>query len=164
MSDDVDAKLDAIFNARAERIAENKRVKLEAEQKQEKSLQDFLELQASVMRPTLNALAQKLTDRGLESRVFETQDGQKKGNEVLPASIGIKFLHRQVLKFRDGEDAPYLTLTLDKSVNRVLFHFSTFSPGRKDGNSGVATMADFASVTANLINNEALKIVEAIYK
>jgi hypothetical protein len=164
MSDDLDAKLDAIFNARAERIAEAKRVRQEAEQKQERSLEAFLDLKCSVIRPTLDALAHNLTDRGLESRVFEVADGQPKGNEVLPASIGIKFLHHQILQIRDGEDAPHLTLTLDKALRRVVFHFSNVFPGRKNGEEGVATIVDFDSVTATLINDEALKVIGAIHK
>lgn len=164
MSDDLNAKLDAIFDARAKRIAEAKRVRLETEQKLERSLEAFLNLKTSVIRPTLDALAHNLKDRGLESRVFEVEDGQQKGNEVLPASIGIKFLHHQLLELRGGEDAPYLILTLDKAASRVLFHFSNFFPGRKDGESGVATIVGFDSVTAELINDEALKVLAVIHK
>lgn len=163
MSNEINAKLDAIFDARAQRIAEAKRVRLEAEQQQEENLQAFLALQKSVIQPTLEALANNLTDRGQECQVFETTDGQKKGSETLAAGSGIIFYSHIILKSIQKGPNPHLTLMLDKAVGRVVFHFST-SYSEQEGQTGVAAVVDFDSVTADLINEEALKVIAIICK
>lgn len=163
MSDTLDSKLDAIFKARAERKAEDKRVKQEVEKMQEESLQAFLELQESVIRPTLESFANNLTDRGLESRVFESADGQTKGAEDFSVGTGIKFHGNKLLKSLSIDLVPYLFLGFDKAKGQVIFHFSTPAQGQKVGSSK-STAVDFKHVTEELINDEALKVIEIICK
>jgi hypothetical protein len=163
MSDNLNTKLDAIFDARAQRVAEARRVRLETEKKQEENLKAFLVLQTSVIRPTLEDLAKNLTDRGLECAVFETVDGQQKGSETLAAGNGIEFYRHVIFKtIRKGE-SPHLTLMLDKATGRVLFHFSTASMDQK-GETGVSTVVNLDAVTADLINEEALKVIAIVCK
>lgn len=160
MSVDLDAKLDAIFNAKAERIAEANRVKLETEQKQEENLKAFLALQKSVIRPTLQALFDNLSGRGQESEIVETTDGQKNGNETLAAGTGIKFYSHKLLKNISKSKNPYLNFLLDKVEGKVIIQFSTVAENRK-GTFGSAAV-DFDVVTADLINEETLKVIAAI--
>lgn len=162
MFDDLHAKLDAIFEARAKRIAEAQRVRVERDKKQEANLQAFLELQESVIRPTLEALANYLTDRGEESGIYESTDGQQKGNEKLSAAIGIKFYRHVILKSLTKEKVPSLNFLLDKDAGQVLIQYDT-STTQREGVSGESTV-DLGAVTADLISAEALKVIQIIFK
>ncbi|MDZ3826346.1 hypothetical protein [Pseudomonas monsensis] len=162
MTDNLNIKLDAIFDAREKRIAEVQRVRREIEAKKEEHLEDFLRLQGSVIRPTLTALANNLIKRGHEAGIFESADGQKKGAQILPAGTGIKFYRHKLLKTMSDVDTPYLWLLLDKATGRVEFHFNT-SSHQKKGESGVSKAVDLSEVTSDLIHEEALKVIELIY-
>lgn len=163
MSATLNAKLDAIFNARAEKKAEAKRVKLESEKREEENLQAFQVLQASVIRPTLESLANNLTDRGLESVVFECAGEKSKRPEALGVGTGIKFYRLKLLKSVSSAVVPYLTLELDKDVGHVKFRFDTSTQG-KSGESGTSIVVDLKSVTRDLIHDEALKVIAMICK
>ncbi|MDP9653364.1 UNVERIFIED_ORG: hypothetical protein J2W87_001273 [Pseudomonas putida] len=163
MTDDVNAKLDAIFNARSEREAEAGRVKREAEIKQDANLQEFLALKDNVIRPTLEALAQKLSDRGQESKIFEITDGEQLHGKVRDATIGIRFLLDGAARYRDGNEYPHLTLTVDKAARRVQFYYSTMSPGRGGTASGDG-FVDYDALSAAVINEKALKVIAAVFK
>lgn len=162
MSVDLDAKLDAIFNAKSERIAKAKREKLEAEQQQGENLEAFLDLQRTVIRPTLIALSDNLAGRGQENSVYETTDGQKNGSEILAAGTGIKFYAHKILKSVSSSKNPYLIFQLDKVKRKVVIQFSTIADNREGDFGSVAV--DFEVVTVDLINQEALKIIAAINK
>lgn len=163
MTDDVNSKLDAIFNARAERLAAASHAKLEMEKKQDVNLQEFLALKASLIRPSFDALAQRLSDRGQESRVFETEDGDRVNGHAQEAKIGIRFLLDQEGRFGRGDEYPHLTLTFEKSSRKVHFYKSTMSSG-KGGMSGSDGSVNLGSLTEDLINQKALKIIAEIYK
>jgi len=158
MTDDVSAKLDAIFNARAEREAEAGRVKRELEVKQDASLQEFLTLKDNLIRPTLEALVNQLSDRGEASEIFEFTDGQMIHAKKQDAAIGIKFLLDTAARYRSSSEYPHLTLSADKSTRRVLFHFST-----KGGTSSTDGLVGYDDLTAEVINEKALKLIKAIY-
>lgn len=160
MSFDLDARLDAIFNAQAERLAEAKRVNLEIKRKQEENLQNFLVLQDSIIRPTLQALSENLTRREQECGIFESTDGQKEGSKTLAAATGIKFFSHKYFKNMASIKHAYLNVMLDKEEGKVLIQFNTNSELR-EGTSGTAAV-DFDALTPELINEEALKVIAAI--
>jgi hypothetical protein len=162
MTDDVGAKLDVIFNARAEREAEAGRVKREAQLKRESSLQEFLALKDTVIRPTLEALAQRLSDRGQKSEIVEITDGEMIHGKVRDAAISLRFLLDTVASSLSSNDYPHLTLSADKVGRRVAFHFSTISPG-KGGTSSTNGLVDYDAVTAEIINEKALKLIAVVY-
>lgn len=163
MNDDVDAKLDAIFNARSVKEAEIVRQQREAEQRQEASLQEFLVLKESLIRPTLEALVQKLSQRGHKSKVFEIADGEKVGGNTRGETIGLRLLLDKAADYRVGNEYPHLTMSVDKSGRRVQFSYSTISPGR-GGSGGGDGSVDYDALTEELINTKALKIIAEVYK
>lgn len=160
MTDDLNSKLDDIFNARAERLNAATHAQLEKEKKQDAALEEFLVLKESVIRPTLQALSHKLSDRGHESKVFETQgDGRGVGGAH---EIGIRFLLDAGAHSSRGNEYPHLTLSFDKVVRKVQFYRSTMSP-KRGGMAGSDGSADLDSVTEDLINQKALKVIAEIY-
>lgn len=162
MTDDVNAKLDAIFNARSEREAEALRIKCEAKEQRDVSLQEFLALKDNMIRPTLEALAHKLSDRGHESEIFEITDGEQLHGKVRDAAIGIRFLLDGIAKYRGSNEYPYLTLTADKVGRRVQFYYSTMSP-EKGGTASVDGLVGYDALSAEIINEKAIKIIAAVY-
>ena len=163
MTDDVDAKLDAIFNARSVRETEAVRIRTEAQQRQEASLQEFLALKESLIRPTLEALAQKLNERGHKCKVYEIADGEKVGGNTKEETIGLRLLLEVAANYRELNQYPHLTMSVDKSGRRVQFFSSTMSPGR-GGTSGGDGSVEYDALTAELINTKALKIIAEVYK
>lgn len=161
MTDDVNSKLDDIFNARAERLAAATQAQIEKEKKQDAALEEFLALKESVIRPALDALSQNLSDRGQESKVFETQVGERSGDDK--HEIGIRFLLDAGARFSRGNEYPHLTLSFDKSARKVQFYRCTMSPG-KGGMAGGDGSADFDSLTEDLINQKALKVIADVFK
>ncbi|MCK9799303.1 hypothetical protein M1B34_16720 [Pseudomonas sp. MAFF 302030] len=163
MTDDVDGKLDEIFNALAEKQAAAARRQQETEIKQDATLQEFNALKETLIRPTLEGLAQKLSGRGHASKVFETEEGGPGNGSTRDARVGIRFLFdEKALNGRDSE-YPHLTLALDKSAGKIQFYSSTMSPG-KGGSAGGAGSVDLGSLTQELINQKALKIIAEVYK
>jgi len=162
MTDDVNAKLDAIFNARAERVAEAGRKKEQAEKQMDASLQEFLLLKEKVIIPTLEALKQSLSDRGEESIVVEVTDGELRHGRTQAAAIGLRLIIEEAARYRDGNDYPHLTLQVEKATKQVRFYYSTMSP-RRGGMSSSDGPVDYADVTPELINQKALKIFAAVY-
>lgn len=162
MTDEVNAKLDAIFNARAERQAEAGRKKQEAEQQMDANLQDFLLLKEKVIIPTLEALKQGLSDRGEESIVVEVTDGEMRHGRKEDAAVGIRLIIDDAARYRDGNDYPHLTLKVEKAKRLVRFYYSTMSP-RRGGTSSSDVAVGYDDVTAELINEKALKLFAAVY-
>ncbi|WP_124358337.1 hypothetical protein [Pseudomonas orientalis] len=163
MTDDLNSNLDDIFNARAERLNAASNAKRELEIKQDATVQQFLELKEAIIRPTLEALAQKLSDRGQECKIFETQDGEQVSGLPRGASIGIRFLLDSGAQFGRGNDYPHLTLALEKAARKVQFYSSTMVPGR-GGMAGGDGSADIGEVTEELINKKALKIIADVFR
>jgi hypothetical protein len=163
MTDDVDAKLDAIFNARSAKEAEAVRLKTEAEQRQQASLQEFLALKESLIRPTLEALAQKLNERGHKCKVYEIADGEKVGGNTKVETIGLRLLLEVAANYREVNQYPHLTMSVEKSDRQVQFFSSTMSPGR-GGSSGGDGSIGYDALTAELINTKALKIIAEVYR
>lgn len=161
MTDDVNSKLDEIFNARAERLAAATHAQLENEKKQDAVFEEFLVLKASVIRPALDALSRKLADRGHGSKVFETQAGDRPDGDK--QEIGIRFRLDAGAHFGRGNEYPHLTLSFDKSARKVQFYRCTMSPG-KGGMAGSDGSADFDSLTEDLINQKALKVIAEVFK
>lgn len=162
MTDEVNAKLDAIFNARAEREAEAGRKKQEAEQQLDASLQEFLLLKEKVIIPTLEALKNSLSDRGEESVVVEVTDGELRHGRTQDAAVGLRLIVEDAARYRDGNEYPHLTLQVSKATRQVLFQYSTMSP-RRGGSSSSYGAVNYADVTAELINEKALKVFAAVY-
>lgn len=163
MTDDFNSKLDDIFNARAERLDAASKAQRELQVKQDATVKEFLEVRESVIRPALEALAQKLSDRGQECKIFETQDGEQVSGLPKGATIGIRFLLDSGAHYGRGNDYPHLTLALEKGPRKVQFYSSTMVPGR-GGMSGGDGTADFGEITEELINRKALKIIAAVFK
>jgi hypothetical protein len=162
MTDDVGAKLDAIFDARAEREAEAGRVKREGQLKREARLQEFLALKDSVIRPTLEALAKRLSDKGQKTEIVEIADGEMLHGKVQDAAIRLRFLLDTAARYLGSSEYPHLTLTADKYDRRVVFHFSTVSPG-SGGTSSTDGFVGYDDLTAEIINEKALKLIAAVY-
>lgn len=160
MTDDVNSKLDEIFNARAERLAAATHAQLEKEKKQDAALEEYLALKEAVIRPTLEALSRKLRDRGHESKVFETQ-GDERGVGGTH-EIGIRFLLDGGAHSSRGNEYPHVTLAFDKIVQKVQFYRSTMSP-KRGGMAGSDGSADLSSITEDLINQKTLKVIAEIY-
>lgn len=162
MSVDINARLDAIFNAKSERIAEARRVRLEIEKKQEEYLRVFLALQKSVITPTLQALSDNLAGRDQVSEVVETTDGQKNGNAMFAAGTVITFYDHEILKKIGSRKNPYSYVVLDKEKGKVLIQSSTATEQREGTSWSVAV--DFDALTEDLINEEVLKVIAAIIR
>lgn len=162
MTDDVNEKLDAIFNARAERQAEAERKKQEVEEKKDVNLQEFLLLKEKVIIPTLEALKQGLSDRGEESTVVEVTDGELRQGRPQDAAVGIRLIIEDAARYRDGNDYPHLTFRVEKATKQVRIFYSTMSP-RRGGSSSSDGPFDYADITAELINEKALNIFKAVY-
>ena len=163
MTDDVGAKLDAIFNARSAREAEAARLRTEEQQRQEASLQEFLALKESLIRPTLESLAQQLNERGHKCKVYEIADGEKVGGNTKVETIGLRLLLEVAANFRELNQYPHLTMSVNKTGRRVEFFASTMSPGR-GGSSGGDGSVEYEALTAELINTKALKIIAEVYR
>jgi len=163
MTDDVNARLDEIFNARSQKEAEALRIKNEIQQKQKSNLQDFLELQESLIRPTLESLAQKLKDRGHNTKVFDIADGEQISGSTRVASIGIQFLLDTAANYRNANEYPHVTLTVEKNTRTVHFSYSTMSPSR-GGSAGGAGSVSFEALTPELINDKVIKVISDLYK
>ncbi|SET27738.1 hypothetical protein SAMN03159512_01827 [Pseudomonas sp. NFR09] len=163
MTDDLNSELDKIFTARAERLDAAAQAQQEAEVRADTTLQEFLALKEALIRPTLESLANKLSDRGQESRIVEIQDGEHVGGKVSDASIGIRFWTDRGAAIARGNEYPHLTLVLEKSRRKVNFFRSTMSPG-KSGMAGSDGSVDLGLLTEDLINQKALEIIAAIYR
>ena len=163
MTDDLNSKLDDIFNARAKRIEAASNAQRELEVKQDATVQEFLELRDSIIRPALEALAQKLSDKGQECKIFETQDGEQVSGLPRGATIGIRFLMDSGAQYGRGNEYPHLTLALEKAAKKVQFYSSTMVPGR-GGMAGGDGSAGFGEVSEELINRKALKIIADVFK
>lgn len=163
MTDDVDGKLDEIFNALAEKQAAAARKQQETEIKLDATLQEFNALKETLIRPTLEGLAQKLSDRGHVSKVFETEEGGPGNGSMRDARVGIRFLVDENARYGRESEYPHLTLALDKSAGKIQFYSSTMSPG-KGGAAGGDGSVDLGSLSQELINQKVLKIIAAVYK
>lgn len=163
MTNDVDSKLDDIFNSRAERLAAAAHAQQEKEMQQDATVVEFLALKESLIRPTLEALAQKLSDKGQESKIFEVQDGERGSGSVQDAKIGIRFLLDERANYARGNEYPHLTLSLDKASRKVQFYKSTMTPSR-GGMAGGDGSVDLGSLTEQLINQKALSVIGEVYK
>jgi hypothetical protein len=164
MTDDVNAKLDAIFDARSEREAAAVRIKNETEQRLRDNLQEYLVLQESVIRPTLEAFAKKLNDRGHRAHVYDYTDGETFGGNTKSATIGIRFLVDGPVSHRvGGHDYPHVSMSVDKSGRRVHFSYSTISPNR-GGSAGGDGEVDFQELNVDLINKKVLDVIAVVYK
>lgn len=163
MSDDVESKLNEIFSARAEKQAAALQAQREEKTVQDSALQEFLTLKDSLIRPTFEALAHKLSDRGHESRIFESHDGEgAQGRAQQYETIGLRFLTDSGTHFGRGSEYPHITLSFEKARRKVHFFRSTMTIG-KGGMSGSDGSIDLDSVTEALINQKALKIIAEIY-
>ena len=163
MTVDLNAKLDAIFNARAERESEAVRLKREAEQLQEANLKDFLALKESVIRPALEALVEKLNERGHKAKVFENADGEQINGNTRSAAIGIRFLLDSAASYRSGNEYPHLSMSVDKAGRQVQFYACSMSPGRGGSAGGDGSVA-FEGLSEDMIYSKALKIIAHVYK
>lgn len=163
MTDDVNARLDSIFNARTARDAEAALKLSETQQRERNSLQEFLALQESVIRPALEALAQNLKGRGQVCNVFEITDGEHLGGRAQEAAIGIRFLVGNSSSGRTGNDFPHLTLKVDKRGGKVQLFSSTISPGR-GGSAGSDESIGYKDLTVDLINEKAIAIIAQVYR
>ncbi len=163
MTDDVNARLDAIFNSRSEREAEAARSNVEAERNQRINLEEFMALMESLIRPTLETLAQNIKDRGHQCSVFEIADGEHLGGKRRDAAIGIRFLVDASVSQRHWNDYPHLTMSVDKANRQIEIYSSTMVPG-KGGSSGGELPIAFEALTVDLIHQKALKIIAAVYK
>lgn len=163
MTDDVNARLDSIFGARAARELAAAQRENETKKKERDSLQEFLSLQESVIRPALEALAQNLKDRGQVCNVFDITDGEHLGGSPQEAAIGIRFLTGSSAGSRTHNDYPHLTIKADKRRGRVQFFYSTMSPGR-GGSASSDESIGYKDLTVDMINEKAIAIIAEAYR
>lgn len=163
MTDDLNAKLDAIFNARSNKEAEAERLKQEIAQQREVSLQEYLVLQNNLIRPALEVFVQKLADRGHKSSIYEIADGEQVSGNTRSATIGIRLLLNQETTHRGSHEYPHVSMSVDKAGRRVQFTHSTMVPG-KGGMAGGDGAVGYDELTAELINEKVLKVIAAVFK
>lgn len=163
MTDDLNARLDAIFDAKSSKEAEAERLKEEIARQKEAGLQEFLALQNNVIRPTLEIFVQKLAERGRKSSIYEIADGEQVGGNTRSATIGIRLLLDQESKYRGSNEFPHLSMSADKAGRRVQFYHSTMSPGR-GGTAGGDGTVGYDELSPDLINEKVLKVIAAVFK
>lgn len=163
MTDDLNAKLDAIFDARSSKEAEAERLKEEIARQKEAGLREFLVLQNNLIRPTLEVFVQKLAERGHKSSIYEIADGENVSGNTRSATIGIRLLIDQESKNRGSNEYPHLSMTADKTGRCVQFSHSTMSPG-KGGMAGGDGTTGYDELSPELINEKVLKVIAAVFK
>lgn len=163
MTDELNAKLDAIFDARSDKEAAAERLREEIAQQRKASLEEYLLLQESLIRPTLEVFVQKLAERGHKSSIYDFTDGEQIHGNTRSATIGIRFLLDRETTHRSTHEYPHLTMSVDKAGRKVNFSHSTMAPGRGGMAGGDGTVG-YDELTPELINEKVLKVIAAVFK
>jgi len=162
MKTEIKNSLDEIFTRHeaSKRNAEQQQKKKQSEDAE--FLKSFLDVQESVIRPAMLAIAQYLKARGYDCEITTERDGFH-ATEQRPIEASIKLKMFTDERRHSRHDTPCFSVTCEKNAKRVRFHESTLSPGR-GGKAGTSGHAALSEVTEELIQQKVLKIIEEVFR
>jgi len=166
MKQEIQARLDQVFEKKNRVDTATAQAKSAQEQKEEDAVRKFKALMESVIKPTMQQFGDYLSAKGHPVEIFaedEKIEGSYPNQRPREAFVELRFSSDSQLPPRYSvNQGPHFNVYLDKAHSKVWFQESTMTPTR-GGHAGKCGEADLDKLTSELLEPFIAKTIESVF-
>jgi hypothetical protein len=162
MNKEIEAKFDAVFSARENRIQAAQAAEIVRKTEDAEFRDRFIKHRADIIKPAMEQTADYLRSRGVVTTRITESDESINDRERPQTQITFTVMEDGG-KHGFSHDRPYFSFICDKHKKTVSMHKSTIGPGHGGQNGGAGDVA-LDALTDDFVQQKLLELITEVFR